>query len=41
MKGKYRETVEPPDKALQLTCQSVTPFAYAKGAPFRHAAELG
>jgi hypothetical protein len=33
----------PPNAALQLTCQPVTPFAKrrAKGAPACHAAELG
>ena len=32
--------VSSPNKALQLTCQLVTPFAYAKVAPSCHAAEL-
>jgi monoamine oxidase len=33
----------PPNTALQLTCQPVTPLAKrrARGAPCRHAAELG
>ena len=33
----------PPNAALQLTCQPVTPFAKrsAKGAPLCHAGELG
>ena len=30
----------PPNKALQLTAEIVTPFAYAKGAPISSAAEL-
>ena len=31
----------PPNKWLQLTCQLVTPFAYAKVAPSCPAAEPG
>jgi hypothetical protein len=30
----------PPNEALQLTAEIVTPFAYAKGAPISSAAEL-
>jgi hypothetical protein len=33
-------TVAPPNKALQRTEQTITPFAFAKRAPLSSAAEL-